>query len=115
MALGHLRDPFEIFFGQHAARRIVRRVDHDGFGAVRDAALELVQIHAPVFFFQQRNRNRLGAEIVGTRCVRRIGGIEVDEFVAATEQRTEDVPDDRFGAGREHDVFRGPGLDMAEL
>ena len=61
--LRKLGDAFEIALEQHAAGRIVRRVDHHRFRLVGHARGELVEVHAPVALFVQRNARDVGLQV----------------------------------------------------
>ena len=80
-----LRDRFEIGSRQHAARRILRRVEDDELRLRRDRARESIEIEPEAGRFDERDRHGDRIEIVGASGVRGIGGIGVDHLVARTE------------------------------
>ena len=61
VAAHHLRQATYVAFGYDPAGRIVRRIQHDQFRAIRQAVLQHFEIHRKSTAFEQRNADRLGA------------------------------------------------------
>ena len=83
----------------HAAGRVLRRVEHHHFGAAREQALEAIQVEGEAAALFQRHRHRSGAAEADHRFVDREAGIGVDDLVAGLEQGQHGEEDDGLAAG----------------
>ncbi len=105
-------DALDVAAREHAAGRILRRVQDDQLGAGRDQARHLVHIHGEIALFAQRNRHRRAACVANHRLVDGKAGIGIDHFVALIDEREHDVKDDGLAAGN-HNNFFGLHFDPA--
>ncbi len=65
-----------------AARRVLRRVQDDQFGAVVDEPREFVDVEGEVALFAQLDGHRASADVVDHRLVDRKAGIGIDDFIS---------------------------------
>ena len=101
-----LGDPAHVLGAQHAAGRVVGRVDDEELGLLGDAPLELLQVEAEAGLLEQGDRHRLPAHEVDHRLVDREPGVRVDDLVARVRERHDGEEHDRLGARRHHDLVR---------
>ena len=83
------REALDVFAGQHAARRVVRRIQVEHARLRRDRLFDFVDVPAEAQVFAQRHLHRLAARGLDHRHGRRPFRIGNDHFVAGLEQRVE--------------------------
>ena len=103
-----LGDRVEIARAQHAAGRIVRRVENQQPRLRRDLRFELGRIEREVARLAQVDRHRHRAVGDDLRFVDRKSGDRIDHFVAGAVvgDRRDRVGDERLGARADDDVLR---------
>ncbi len=112
LVLGDLRELLEILPGQHAAGRVVRRVEIQDARLRRDRLLDVRDVPAPADVFTERHLHGHTTRLLDDRHGRRPLGIGNDHFIAGLEDRLEDreqavrtaVGDDHFFVGADRDA-----------
>ena len=94
------------FFVQHAAGRVLRRIQDDELRAVVNQPGEFVDVEPEIHLLAQLDRHRFRAEEVDHRLVNRESGIGVDDLVPFFDQREDGEEDDGLAAG-DNDHFFG--------
>ena len=77
-----LGDFENVFPGEHAAGRVVRRVQDDQLGAAGNQRGQFLDVHGEVALFAERKRNRASADIIDHGLVDGEAGIRVNNFVS---------------------------------
>ncbi len=102
----------DVFLGEHAAGRVLRRVQDDQPGAVGDQRGEFFDVEAKIALLAQRNRNRAPADILDHRLVDGEAGIGIDDFVSLIDEGEDGMENDGLSAGND-DHFLARNRDIA--
>src|SRR5208282_2193276 len=94
-----------VFLGEHAAGRVLRRIQDDQLGALGNQRGELFDIEAKIALLAQWNRNRAPADILDHRLVDGEAGIRVDDFVSLIDEGEDGMENDRLAAGNDHNFL----------
>ena len=96
----------DVDLGQHAAGRILRRIQNDQLRAIVDQLGELIDIEPEIHLLAQPDRHGFRADVIDHRFVNREPWIGIDDLIAFFDERQDCEKDDRLAAGN-HDHFLG--------
>ncbi len=98
--------PSTSFFVQHAAGRVLRRIQDDELRAVVNQPGEFADVEPEIHLLAQLDRHGFRAEEVDHRLVNGESGIGVDDLIPFFHQREDGEEDDGLAAG-DNDHFFG--------
>ena len=76
------RDRGDVVLCQHAASRVLRRIQDDELCAIVDQTGELIDVEPEFQFLAQPDRHRFRTDVVDHRLVNREAGIRVNDFIS---------------------------------
>ena len=103
---GDVGNGFQVGAGEHAAGRVVGRVDDDQPGLAGDQRAELVGVEAKAAFFAERHGHGGGADEADHALVDRKAGVGIEDLVARVDQGQDREEHDRLTARGDHHVRR---------
>ena len=109
------RDRGDVLLGQHAACRVLWRIQNKELCAIVDRNGELIDVEPEFSFNSSRNwRHRFRTDIVDHRLVDREAGIRVNDFISVFGESQNGKKDDRLATGND-DHFVGRHVYPARL
>src|ERR1700687_3990337 len=94
-----------VLFGEHAAGRVVRRVQDDQLGTVGDQRGQFFDIDGKVALLAQRNCDRASADIVDHGLIDGEAGIGVNDFIPCLNQRQDRKENNWLAARNNNDLI----------
>ncbi len=105
MAEHHLGYRLQLLTREHAAARVVGRVEHEHPRPVRDEGCELLRVRTEAVLLSERDGYGPRSAEGGDRLVHREAGVGVEDLVALLAQGQDREEHDRLGAGGDDHAF----------